>query len=168
MEISLLDYPSVFVPFLTAPEGSTVCTHAVSRMPLWSAPLKSIYCYSSPPSMSASQWAVQYMFWLMVRDALWGTGAMKTWNVNHHGPQHKNRRPQLPLHSSLFYFHFSSLPLSVFSTSLLSLCSSGWPGCCKLKETLMCSDICDSERGEEQNHCCCSVITVSNCGFLCD
>lgn len=120
----------MFVPFLTAPEGSTVCTHAVNCMPLWPAPLKSIHCYSSPPSMSLCL-SERYMFWLMIRDALWGTSAMKTWTMNHQGRQHKNT-------------------LHCVSTFLHSLCLS-------FPRTMMCSDICDSGIGEEQKHCWLSV-----------
>ena len=87
----------MFLPFLTAHEGSTACTHAAGCMPPWSAPLKSIHCYSSPPlHVSVSPWAVQCLFWLMVRDALWGTNGMSTWTMNHHGPQHRNTPATAP------------------------------------------------------------------------
>lgn len=149
--------------FRTAPEGSTVCTHAASCMPLWSAPLESIHCYSSPPSMSLSL-SERYSscFGWRSETPRGGPGLWKhrLWIIMNHNI--KTHGSQLPLHSSLLHFHFSSLPLSAFFTFLLSLCSSGWP------ETLMYSDICDGGRGEEQDHCCCPVITVSNCGSLCD
>lgn len=139
----------MFVPFLTAPEGSTVCTHAVNCMPLWPAPLKSIHCYSSPPSTSLCLSECTCFGWwsempcggpVLWKHELW---IIKDDNI-------KTHRTQLSLHSSPLCFHFSSFPLSVFSTFLLSLCSSGWPGCF---ETMMCSDICNSGRGEEQKHC---------------
>lgn len=125
MEISLWNHIcDMFVPFLTAPEGSTVCTHAVNCMPLWPAPLKSIHCYSSPPSMSLCL-SERYMFWLMISDALWGTSAMKTWTMNHQGRQHKNT-PDTALFTFLsivfpFFFipfvclsHFSFVPLLIW------------------------------------------------------
>lgn len=37
---------------------------------------------------SASQWEVQHMFWLLVKDAIWVN--IKTWTRNHHGPQQRN------------------------------------------------------------------------------
>lgn len=133
------------------------------------APLKSIHCYSSPLSMSVClcercatcfgwpsempcggpvQW--KHELWIIME------------------PQHKNTPVTalfvvLPiLHPLFFTSLYLSFPLFFCPfVNVVGLVVSS-------SETLMCSDICDSKRGEEQNHCCCPVIMVSNCGSLSD
>lgn len=90
--------------------------------------LKTIHCYSCPPlHVCVSQWGVQYMFWLTVRDASWEGSAMKTWTMNHHTPQEKKNTPAAAPFTSSF------LPVVVFPlflSSPLSFCASLliWPG----------------------------------------
>lgn len=142
------------------------CVHTCCRL-LWSAPLKSIHCYSSLLSVCVcvSQRVVQNMFWRMLKDTSWGPSDMKTWTMIHHGPPHRNRSvtaicPHLSFHiaSTLLYFLYAVVPPPF---SLLVCSFAGWPSYCKFWETLMCSDSVRGTR-EKQNHCRYPVITVSN------
>ena len=103
-------------------------------MTLWPAPLQSSHCYSSPPSLALCLTG-RSMFLLMMTN---------TWRVPHvqWGQQHKTH--QSPL--TLLLFPLSPSPfVSVFTTFLLSLCSSVF----ELRETVMCLDNRDSGRGGE-------------------
>lgn len=141
---------------------ATQCAHMLEAACFFGpAPLKSIHCYSSPPSLSLSliEW---YMFWLMIRDTLWGTSAMKTSPMNHQG----QKTQKLTGHSSLYiplycgptFLHSLRLGPSTFS---VSLCSCEWPGYLKLKDTMMCSDIWQWERRGAGT-------LLFHCGSLCD
>lgn len=99
-----------------------------------------IHSYSFPPSSSLCL-SEPYMLWLMVRDALWGPTAKKTWPMSH---QQHNNKPVTAL-LTFISISFSLLSIRVFFSlfRFLSFCLSAWP-CFELQETLMCSDICDS------------------------
>lgn len=147
MEISLLDHLSV--SFLTAPEGSTVCTHAANCMPLLVRPSQ-IHPLLFIPSLHVCVSVSGTVHILAdVQRCLVGNKQWKheLWIVMNNKIS-KHNQSHLTINYSLLCFH--SLPLSGSSTFfLLSLCSSGWPGYWKLRETLMCSDVCDSVRGAE-------------------
>lgn len=125
------------------------CAHMLQTACLfWSAPLKSIHCYSSPPSMSVclSERYSTYFGWRS--EMLCGGQAIKTWTMNCNEQQNIKTQP-VTSHYKLLPFVFPLTPSGSSTFFLLSLCSSGWPGYWKLRETLMCSDICDSVRGAE-------------------
>lgn len=99
------------------------CAHMLQAACLFGPPL-SIHPLLFIPSLhvSVSQQEVQYMVWLTVTDALWGTSSMKIWSMNHR-PQDENTAATaafafLPtvfplfLTPSISVFHFSCVPLA--------------------------------------------------------
>lgn len=150
----------MFILFLTVPEGSTVCTHAVHCMLLWPRPSQ-IHPLLFVPSLHVfePQWVVH----VLADDQRCLVGDQCYENIYHESSRTKTQKHTD--HSSLYiplYCGSTCLPslCLVPSTFSVSLCSCEWPGCLKLKDTVMCSDICDSGRGEERKHCC---FTVALC-----
>lgn len=112
--------PQVGLLFLTAHEGSTVCTHAVSCMPLWFAP-PSIAIHPLPLCLRLSLSSTDYTLWLTLADALWGISIMKTGIVNHH--KHTGHSSLfVPPHCAFSVLH-SFCPL-VFPSLSLFFCPS--------------------------------------------
>lgn len=155
--------------FLTAHEGSTVCTHAVSCMPLWFAP-PSIAIHPLPLCLSLSLSSTDYTLWLTLADALWGISIMKTGTVNHH--KHTGHRLWLtalcfvPPHCAFSVLH-SFCPLVFPSLSLFFCPSAHVAGLVVASsQTLMCSDTHDSGAEDEQSYHSCSVITLKTVSLI--